>query len=75
MSLDDKHKVPVGDPGYPVASVKRGKKVLVGTERAFEVGDHDFTCCSLTPSVVLVINIPDSIEGSFYSGNLCGCER
>ena len=66
LSLDDKHKVPVGEPGYPVASVDRGKRVLVGIDRAFEVGDHDFTSCSLTPSVALVIDTPNSIEGSFY---------
>ena len=71
VSLDDKHKIPVGEPGYPVASVKRGKKVLVGIDRAFEVGDHDFTHCSLTPSVTLVISIPDLIEGSFYRGRVC----
>ena len=73
VSLDDKHKVPVGEPGYPVASVERGKKVLVGTGpgMAFEVGDHDFTRCSLTPSVALFIDISDSIEGSFYHGKVC----
>ena len=40
VSLNDQHKVPVGEPGYPVASVERGKKVLVGIDRAFEVGDQ-----------------------------------
>jgi hypothetical protein len=47
-----------------------GKKVLIGTSKAFEVGDHDFTRCSLTPSVALVIDIPESIEGSFYCGRV-----
>ena len=46
------------------------KKVLVGIGRVFEVGDHDFTRCSLTPNVALVIDIPDSIEGSFYHGRV-----
>ena len=46
---------PVGKPGYPVASVERGKKVLVGAGKVFEVGDNDFTRCSLTPSVALLI--------------------
>ena len=27
--LDDKHRIKVGEPGLPVASVERGKKVLV----------------------------------------------
>ena len=55
--------------------MEHGKKVLVGIDRAFEVGDHlyyhDFTRCSLTSSVALVISIPDSIEGSFYCGRVC----
>ena len=70
VSLDDKHKVSIGEPGYPVASVERGKKVLVGIDQTFAVGDHDFTRCSLTPSVALVIDIPKSIEGSFYHGKV-----
>ena len=70
VSLDDKHKISVGEPGYPVASVECGKKVLIGIDWAFEVGDHDFTHCSLTPSVTLVISIPDSIERSFYRGKV-----
>ena len=27
--LDDKRKIPVGESGYPVASVKRGRRVIV----------------------------------------------
>ena len=27
LSVDDKCKVPVGEPGFPVAAVSRGKKV------------------------------------------------
>ena len=50
--------------------MERGKRVLVGIDRAFEVGDHDFTSCSLTPSVALVIDIPNSIEGSFCHGKV-----
>ena len=71
VSLDDKHKVPLGEPGYPVASVERGKKVLVSIEKLFVVGDHDFTCSSLTPSVALFIDVPQSIDGSFYHGKVC----
>ena len=31
--IDDKHKVKVGELGYPVAMVERGKSVLVGSRR------------------------------------------
>ena len=70
VSLDDKHKVPLGEPGYPVASVERGKKVLVAVDKSFIVGDHDFTRSSLTPSVALFIYIPHLMDGSFYHGKV-----
>ena len=70
VSLDDKHTVKVGEPGHPVAAVERGKQVLVAIGKTFAVSDHDFTKFSLTPSVTLAIQIPDTIEGSFYTGNV-----
>lgn len=41
VSLDDKHRVSVGEPGYPVATVERGKQVLVACNQDFLVADHD----------------------------------
>jgi len=55
----------------PVASVEHGKKMLVSVNKPFMVGDHDFTHSSLTPSVALFIEIPESINGSFYHGQVC----
>ena len=45
ICLDDKHRVPVGEAGYPVAAVERGKNliVIVARNRDFMVTDHDFT--------------------------------
>ena len=34
------------------------------------MADHDFTKVSLTPSVILQVDTPESIEGSLYQGNL-----
>lgn len=65
VSQDDKHTIKVGEPGYPVAAVERGKQVLVGLSEKFVVGDHDFTKLSLVPSVNFMVNIPESIEGTF----------
>lgn len=62
--LDDKHRIKIGEPGYPVAAVERGKRVMVSRNASFEVGDHDFTKFSLVPSVCFVVNILDSVEGS-----------
>ena len=68
VSLDDKHRIKIGEPGYPVSAVERGKRVMVTQNTSFEVGDHDFTKFSLVPSVCFVIDIPDTIEGSWYTG-------
>jgi hypothetical protein len=37
-------------------------------DRKFAVADHDFTKFSFSPSVHFIIDIPEDIEGSFYTG-------
>ena len=69
-SLDDKHRIKVGEPNYPVAAAERGRRVIVAESRTFEVGDHDFTKFSIIPSVSFVITIPETIEGSWYEGEV-----
>ncbi|CAB3998966.1 Hypothetical predicted protein [Paramuricea clavata] len=69
VSMDDKHKCKVGEPLYPLAAAERGKQVIVGANQVMAVGDHDFSKCTLTPSVNLVIDIPQTISGSFYRGD------
>ena len=68
--LDDKHHCKVGEPGLPVAAVDRGKQVIVSMNTKFQVADHDHTKCSIVPSVALVCDIPTSLDGSFYRGNV-----
>ena len=70
VSMDDKHVVKVGEPGYPVAGIERGKQVLVAPGKKFAVGDHDFTKFSMSPSVSFLIDIPENITDSFYSGRV-----
>ena len=70
VSLDDKHLVKVGEPGFPVAAVDRGRMVVVGKDVQFQVADHDFTKLKITPSVALLCDIPDTIEESFYRGTV-----
>lgn len=70
ICMDDKHTCKVGEPGYPVAAVERGKQVIVGKDKIMAVGDHDFTKISITPSVTFCVDIPEDIEGSFYRGKV-----
>ena len=65
--IDDKHKIKVGEPGYPVSSVEQDREVIVSSNQTFVVGDHDFCKFSLIPNV---IDIPFSINGTWYSGNV-----
>ena len=70
VCIDDKHRVKVGEPNFPVAAVERGKEVIVSLNETFVVGDHDFCKFSLIPSVILVNEIPPSFEGSWYAGQV-----
>ena len=68
VSLDDKHRIKVGKPNYPIAAAERGRQVLVGPNEMFEVGDHDFTNFSIIPSVSFMIKIPETNDDSWYDG-------
>ena len=57
--IDDKHRVKVGEPNFPVAAVERGKEVIDSTSNTLAFGDHGFTKFSLIPSVVLIVDIPE----------------
>jgi len=70
LCIDDKHKIKVGEPGFPVASAERGRQVIVSLTETLVAGDHDFTKFSLIPSVILNVSIPDDIGGSWYTGQV-----
>ena len=38
LSLDDKHRMKVGGPGFPVAAAECGRRVLVGCNTRFAIG-------------------------------------
>ena len=66
--LDDKHRIKVGEPAFPVAAAERGRSVLVRLDEVFAVGDHDFTKFGIIPSVILLREVPQEITGSWYDG-------
>ena len=65
--VDDNHHLKIGEPGLPEAAVERGRRVVVGLNRKFQVADHDFTQFSLVPSVTMVCDVPESIQESFFT--------
>ena len=60
----------VGEPGFPLAAVERGREVIVSLNETFCVGDHDFSKFSLIPSVTLLVDIPVTMTGSWYRGQV-----
>ena len=59
FSADRKCKVSVGEPDFPLASVSRDKKVVVGVKEIFRVADHDFSKVSLIPDAIFVQDISE----------------
>ncbi|KAK3094620.1 hypothetical protein FSP39_004120 [Pinctada imbricata] len=71
LSVDDKNHIPVGEPGIPIASIYRSKKAVTHSNVLNIAADHDTASkCKLTPSVTLVIDIPEESSGDFYSGQV-----
>ena len=60
----------VREPGFPVAAAERGREVVVSLHETFAVGDHDFTRFSIIPSVIFHLSIPNTFEGSWYTGEV-----
>ena len=67
VCTDDKHKISVGEPGTPIATVPSGKQV-VGRNEVFRVADHDFAKLSLIPTTILINEVPSTVDGSWYRG-------
>ncbi|WAR27046.1 hypothetical protein MAR_012750 [Mya arenaria] len=70
VCCDDKAKVPIGEPGFSVSTGVRGKKTIAPTATTLVAADHDMTKASITPSVILQVQIPDSAEKSFVQGQV-----
>ena len=67
--VDDKCKVDFGEPGQAISSGVRGKKSIVPVGSNLSALDHDQNSKgSLTPSVCLLVDLPESDDGSFYRG-------
>lgn len=68
ISTDDKCKIKVGEPNFPISAVTRGKQVLVAKGTVCQAADHDMSAITLVPTVVLVHDIPTDIDESWYRG-------
>ena len=55
-ALTCKHRLKVGEPGFPVAAAEQGRRVIVRDGTTFEVGDGDFTLISTETKSWLGLN-------------------
>jgi hypothetical protein len=71
VCLDDKHKIDVGEPGTPVETgARQHHAAIAGSKQELTASDHSFHTASLTPSGVLVTEIPEQLSDSWYHGKL-----
>ena len=68
VCISNKHKILVGEPGFPVATLPLGHQVLVRKNEVSLVADLDFSNSSLIPTVTLINYISESVENSWYRG-------
>lgn len=71
VCMDDKSKIDFGEPGVHISSGFRGRKSIVPVESALSCLDHDVSSKgSLTPSVVLLVDISEDVSETFYRGQV-----
>ena len=68
--IDDKHKVKIGEPKFPVALAECGRRVPMAVNESLQADDHNFTKFGIIPSVTFLVDVPDNINGSWYTGNV-----
>ncbi|CAI2199303.1 5220_t:CDS:1, partial [Funneliformis geosporum] len=49
----DKHRCKVREPGFSVAAIERGKRVVVSKDTTFAVVDHDYTKTGIILSITM----------------------
>ena len=68
ICTNNKHKILVGEPSFPVAVLPHGRWVLVEKNEMFQAADHDFSNLSLIPIIILINHISESVKDSWYQG-------
>ena len=68
--MDNKAKIPVGEPGTPKAATSHQCRALSRSNIDLDACDHNYHSVNLTPSVILNCQIPDSPNSSFYTGQI-----
>lgn len=65
--LDNKHYCKVGKSGFPVAIVKKRKKVIISKDTTFTVVTYNFTKMEIISSIMMICDILELINNDFYA--------
>ena len=57
--MDDKPKIPAGDPGVFEAATSHMRKAVTTKKLTLESSDHNYHSVNLTPSVTLLCDLPE----------------
>ena len=68
--MDDKAKIPIGEPGTPEAATSHSRKAITTKSVILEASDHNYHSVNVTPSVNLFCNVPESASDFFYDGQV-----
>lgn len=68
LSTNDKKKIKVSESNSPISAVTSGRKVLVAHGQLEQATDHDFSSITLTPTSVLMNEIPENVDDSWHRG-------
>ena len=58
--MDDKAKVPIGEPGSPEAATSHRRRAITVRGVELEASDHNYHSVNIIPSVSLVCDITES---------------
>lgn len=56
------------EPGCPISALTCRKKILVGKDKIVQSAYHDFASIMLVPTVVMIQDLPSSVDQSWYHG-------
>ena len=65
--MEDKAKIPVGEPGTPEAATSHQRRALSKCNIDLEASNYSYHSVNLTTSVIPNCQIPDSPNSSFYT--------
>ena len=71
VCMDDKALIPLGEPGTPLATIGRTRATVSVDNVQLMAADHDTdTKVKVTPSTILIVDIPDAADESFCRGQV-----